>query len=357
MTIKHAIFGRMEDLHHAAYFSHELEKEFPNQIVKIATDKLQAITPQDLEITMGLKAIDEARAFQVGLRPIPVKYFIGNYPDLESVLLIQDGQKVYDITGVSVPVDYYHTTRKWASLPIGGYCRGLFYAYPTGKHIIQDHNPLFSQFLWFTHYLPHFTGDFPFLIKFQDRVKKIHFLGTAAHNDLSTPSLYSQRADYLTMVYNHPLFERGEMCSHQDYLQQMGKYQVVLNIPGNDCFLNLRLFEALAQGCVLLQEDNNYLHQNEIGLVDRENCLLFDSRETLYNQIKFIEKETEALGEIAKRGYELFRAKHLPKYRIREYLKRINNYSEREQGVIDTLQHHKRVIHELTRMLGGSSCN
>jgi hypothetical protein len=357
MSIKFAIFGRMNDLHHAVYFAHELEEEYPNQVVKIATDKLQSITPRDLEVSMGLKTIDEARAFQVGLRPIPVKSFIANYPELEAVLLIQDAEKIYNITGVSVPVDYYHTTRKWGSLPIGGYCRGLFYAYPTGKHIIQDQNPLSSQFVWFKHYLPHFAGNPPFQIKFQDRVKKIHFLGSAAHNDLAAPSLYTQRVDYLTMMYDHPLFDRGEFCSHGEYLQQMSHYQIVLNIPGNDCFLNLRIFEALAQGCVLLQEDNNYLHQPEIGLIDRENCLLFDSRERLYEQLKFIDTEPEALEQIASKGYELFKAKHVAHFRVKEYLKRIRNYSEREQATIDVLQHHKRVLNELNRTLGGSPCN
>ena len=69
-------------------------------------------------------------------------------------------------------------------------------------------------------------------------------------------------------------------------------------------------FEAMAAGCVLLAWRQPALEQQELGFVENENIVLYDSEAELHEKLQWLHENPEKAGAIARAGQHLVSEKH-----------------------------------------------
>lgn len=72
----------------------------------------------------------------------------------------------------------------------------------------------------------------------------------------------------------------------------------------------IKNFEAMAAGCVLLAWRQPALEQQELGFVENENVVLYDSEPELHEKLQWLHENPEKTGEIARSGQHLVSEKH-----------------------------------------------
>ncbi|MGJ3255249.1 MAG: glycosyltransferase [Alcanivorax sp.] len=72
----------------------------------------------------------------------------------------------------------------------------------------------------------------------------------------------------------------------------------------------IKNFEAMAAGCVLLAWRQPALEQQELGFVENENVVLYDSEAELHERLQWLHDNPEKAGAIARAGQDIVSEKH-----------------------------------------------
>lgn len=72
----------------------------------------------------------------------------------------------------------------------------------------------------------------------------------------------------------------------------------------------IKNFEAMAAGCVLLAWRQPALEQQELGFVENENVVLYDSEAELHERLQWLQDNPEKAGAIARAGQEIVSEQH-----------------------------------------------
>lgn len=139
---------------------------------------------------------------------------------------------------------------------------------------------------------PWVDSDF---IKKKD-VEKQHFMGFCGNRNPQR----NEYIDRLTDMYNmkQDIFVIGD-----DMVNAINSYKISFNMNlGHPHGFSYRIAETLACGSLLLT-NKSYMN-DDVGLVNKKNCLIYDSFEDIVELIDWV-KETDSLESIAEEGYKI----------------------------------------------------
>ncbi|WP_158507367.1 glycosyltransferase family protein [Nostoc piscinale] len=167
---------------------------------------------------------------------------------------------------------------------------------------------------------------------FVERFNRGLFRGNAPR--YFTEESYKQRhqlIEVLSRCHNVDLFstnlhyEQNPLQIMQEYVQEINKYQIVLNLPSNSTTLTARPFEVMGCGSLLLQ-NKIFGIQSQNLLKDWEHLVYYDAEqpEDLIEKIEYLISNPELTEKIAVQGYNLCHDLHTLKCRITSILEWVN---------------------------------
>ncbi len=130
------------------------------------------------------------------------------------------------------------------------------------------------------------------------------------------------------------LAEFQEELLLQDYLKDLKKYQILLNLPSISPTLTARTFEAMGCGGLLLQNRIEGKVSNQL-FADLKHLVYYDSNNTddLISKIKYLIKNPEIAEDIANQGYQICHEQHTISNRISEILQWVESDFKQDLSV------------------------
>ena len=120
------------------------------------------------------------------------------------------------------------------------------------------------------------------------------------------------------MKLNFQDFKFDEFVIGHGMVEAICGYKVHWNANiGND--INYRNFETMGCRTALVTSQNPYYA--ELGFKDGENCIIYDSMQTMVMKTEFLLSDPERLKSISERGYELVSSSHTYKNRAETIIK------------------------------------
>jgi len=232
------------------------------------------------------------------------------------VLIIQSNI-CFDISGITIPIYYYHRNLLYKHIPLYGNIQGLFYAYVKGyQNLAMIYPPEINamkihQFLPYaidSHHLPSFTlgESFNYFLGFQGALD----VQNGDMNDPLMDFVYSNRKRFIDFArtLNAEIRERDNPVDQVNWLQFMRRCNLSLNIPGNFGGVNERQFYIPACRSVLLQW--YYPELELMNFFNRKNCLTFHTEKELEEQCRWAFFNPQELNIIREAGYQLVLQSH-----------------------------------------------
>lgn len=188
--------------------------------------------------------------------------------------------------------------------------------YQQGKYDILAHST--RDFVRFPHHrwLPN-CADHRIIVPMTD-VPKTHRIGFCGNH--VTPERASA-VNTLTQIFG---LKQDIFVIGNDMVKAINSYRIHFNMNiSND--INYRSFETLACNTVLLT--NNNPQYADLGFQDGVNCLMYQSRESrdvIMGVTQALNRDANALADIANRGYQLLLARHTYDHRASDILGFLN---------------------------------
>ncbi|MDC0297143.1 glycosyltransferase [Crocinitomicaceae bacterium] len=111
-----------------------------------------------------------------------------------------------------------------------------------------------------------------------------------------------------------------EMVIGDDMVRAINSYKVHWN-ANMSVDVNYRNFETMGcSTCLLTSAHPDYA---ELGMVNQENCLIYNNQSELHNYLKVAIEMDEWREEIAKKGYDLVKSRHTYRHRAQQMLEMI----------------------------------
>jgi hypothetical protein len=130
------------------------------------------------------------------------------------------------------------------------------------------------------------------------------------------------REDYLDRMFKEfPHFYFGQK-QFQDAAYIYAQSKIVLNLSMKKD-LNMRCFEALGSKSCLLTD--RVPGMDDLGFIDGETCILFDTFDEAVEKAKYYLKNEEERTRIAEAGYQLVMNRHTIDHRVDTILSKMNN--------------------------------
>lgn len=315
------------------YYSHKLLADqierMGVQVVRIAADladpnKDHPIERADLILRDVLTKQQYNQQELVYMKPLldPLK--------IDALLLIQHNMLNLDYRDVDCPIYYYASEIVWIDWPLNALCRGFFYAFYGARALYKNHHSYFYNrtkfqdlipYAWdhFLHPTPQLNIPRPIFFGFKGSV------GSGIQKDESDCDYTQQhirdlRFRFVTYAKSKLGLIVEEKGNQSDYHRFMITCSLALNVPGHVGHINQRQYDAMGMGCVLVQY--HYPRIEELGFIDRFNCLLFKDEESLANQIKWAKQNPDLIEKIRAKGVQ-FAQLHRYEQRARLLLQRI----------------------------------
>ena len=133
-----------------------------------------------------------------------------------------------------------------------------------------------------------------------------------------TYSLYKKK--FLPLTNNLKYINQNEIFGEQMY-NDIKKYKFYINIHsdfGRDKSINMRVYEALSCGCLLITDSNKKMKNI---FKDNEHVVYFKNKNELRKKLLYFSKNLNQSYEIAKKGNQLFINKYSSDNRFKDFLK------------------------------------
>lgn len=144
-------------------------------------------------------------------------------------------------------------------------------------------------------------------------IKKEHFIGFCGNRN-------PERNDFIDRLTNTYSMKQDIFVIGNDMVDAINSYEIHFNKNlGEPHGLSYRVIETLACGSVLLT-NSSYMY-NDIGLINKKNCLVYDSFEHITELIEWA-KESNSLESIANEGHKIHH-----KFSSEERAKDLINYA------------------------------
>lgn len=158
--------------------------------------------------------------------------------------------------------------------------------------ILKTSSGMFLDFpsYWFKPWI-----DLDFIDKKENN--KEHFIGFCGNK-------YSERSAYIDNLTHRYGLKQDIMVIGKDMVDAINSYKIHFNKSlGDPHGFSYRIAETLACQTLLLT-NSSYMNE-QVGLVDGVNCLLYDTYEDILEQLEWIKNDEAAIQEISQNGYEL----------------------------------------------------
>jgi hypothetical protein len=125
------------------------------------------------------------------------------------------------------------------------------------------------------------------------------------------------RWDMIQKLQKEFKLQFDEMVIGEDMVRAINSYKIHWN-ANISVDVNYRNFETMGcQTCLLTSAHPDYF---ELGMVNQDNCLIYNSYSELHNNLKVAIEIDDWREKIAKKGYELVKARHTYKHRAQTIL-------------------------------------
>jgi len=244
---------------------------------------------------------------QIKLKDIFFQLEANRFPEL--IIYIQDHYSWNLELFFTVPTIYYYTEYDAPIIPAGIKCKHIFYAFQGGDSRLQKAHPFETCLVPFT-FLPYAVNE-KLLIElkqWESRKTELGFMGSLEMHDTDSDpilrSMYNDRASLIQWaMINEKLFYRVP-APFETYIEFMNDVKYAINIGGISGVINQRIYESIGCGCLLLQYYDPFLET--IGLIHRENCILFHDTQDLSAQIRWINRHPDKTKTIRDKGIQWF---------------------------------------------------
>ena len=235
--------------------------------------------------------LTEASKLQLNFRRLRLRDYTDRFP-CNKIFFIQN-MLSWDFENVTTPLYYYHTDIISTNLPLHAErITGFFYAYEDAFDEMMDSHPYEAHHWHWKEFITYgFSPNIHTLANndWESRPILCGFMGSMAQNNRSKNGLrahiYDNRNNVLKELHSFlkDEFVLQKMGPFEDYVAFLHQCKIGVNVPGTYGKWNQRMFEIPACGALLLQW--NFPELETIGLIDGENCLTFDSIETLFDRL------------------------------------------------------------------------
>ena len=269
-------------------------------------------------------------------KKFPIKLALTNFkPDW--ILLVQNTLLEYDISDVKIPLYLIYHEGCWDRI---FYTRntqltGVFWAFYHAREQLEEQWREELEAVQCEAFVLH-SAD-PSIYQDKQTHRDI-LIGLKGAKEYGSPNrwlkhIYDDRTRFVTYLETHypKLFVYEARTSGtqfvEKYVEFMNRCVVALNTCADaDSYVNERQFQAIAMGCVLLQQRYPEMITQQ-GFVDYENCLLFDNEQELDLKIQWILSHPVELQQIRAAGKQLLAERHTPR--------------QRAEGILWAMQHTK----------------
>jgi glycosyltransferase involved in cell wall biosynthesis len=179
------------------------------------------------------------------------------------------------------------------------------------------------------------TNYFSSILPFKDRINRGFFRGRIAN--FYNSGCYNRRqilVERLQQCEEVYIKEYEESFTIEDYINDLNKYKILINLPSISLTLTARVFEALGCGGTLLQYSILGKKSNTL-FKDWEHLVYYDPDNPgdLISKLKYLIKNPDVAEKIARNGSILCHQEHSIKARIAQIVKWVDNeFEEREKS-------------------------
>lgn len=272
---------------------------------------------------------------------------ICNYLPLEYDFLIYIMDKItYSFEQIQRPWYFVNTDLLFPRLPIGGlqYFLGVFHNFLGGHERMKDIYPYQMNYLHFNKILPYGVSKDLFLTPkpYFQRENNIGFMGTC-EMDKHSPNpekrnIYHTRKEVLSFLETtYPKDCRFQNnSSFQQYQEFMTNTMIHVNVPGDNCDINQRMFEVCLAKGLLIQW--YFFGLEKLTFKHKENCLIVRNLTQLKEAIDWALSNPEECEKIAEQGYKNILQNYIQEFQGEKILDAITHYQVHDIEHIEAMQ-------------------
>jgi hypothetical protein len=289
-----------------------------------------------------LKGFNEARIKNCVI--VDIAHFL---PPEDCDLLIYIMDKItYSFENLRIPWYFVNTDLLFPRLPLGGlqYFLGVFNNFLGGQDRLKDLYPYQMNHLHFNKVLPYGVSKDLFLNPkpYGDRKISIGFMGSF-EMDCHSPNsekrnIYTTRQyvyDFLKRTYPRELILRGN-SGFKDYQAFMQETQIHVNVAGDNCDINQRMFEVCLSKGLLIQW--YFYGLEKLAFKDKENCLIVRNLEQLSKALDWALNNPNEANQIAEQGYKTILQHYIQEFQGEKIFDTITHYETHTVEHIEVVQ-------------------
>jgi hypothetical protein len=264
--------------------------------------------------------------------------------DTDLLIYIMD-KMTYSFENLRIPWYFVNTDLLFPRLPFGGlqYFLGVFHNFLGSQERMKDIYPYLMNHLHFNKILPYGVSNDLFLTPqpYLERKNCIGFMGTLEMDRHSTNAekrnIYNTRQyvyDFLKQHYSKELILRGN-SSFKEYQNFMENTQIHVNVAGDNCDINQRMFEVCLSKGLLIQW--YFYGLEKLTFKNHENCLIVRNLEQLDKAIQWAFMNPNECAKIAEQGYKNILQNYIQEFQGEKIIDAITHYQYHDMEHIQAM--------------------